>query len=98
MKKILILLFAVATLADSYGQSPAKVAVTQKINDSIRINGARAITAITLNSVIQAVNNVNMDSSQVLNAINAQKGATSGIAGLIGGRIQKTFLPQFVDS
>lgn len=98
MRKILILLAVLLSIYTVQAQDPGKNAVTQTINDSIRTNGLNRITAVTLNNVLIRIMNELMDSLQVINTINAQKGLTNGIAGLSGGLVPLSELPQFVDT
>ncbi|HET6255870.1 MAG TPA: SGNH/GDSL hydrolase family protein [Puia sp.] len=96
MKKLLIFFIPVFLVIAVHGQDAGKAAIEQQINDSIRVNGVRAITAKTLNATMHAINLLNMDSTQVLNTINAQIGLS--IPNLAGGQVPLSQLPSFLDT
>src|SRR5579872_6945615 len=98
MRKILILLCFVCSVFLVHGQDAGKNAVSAQIDDSIRTNGQNKITAATLNAILHLINNVNIDSLQGINTINAQKGLTNGIAGLSRGKVPVSQLPGFIAS
>lgn len=96
MKRLLILIAPLLLAVASHGQDAAKTAIEKQINDSIRTNGVRQITAQTLNVVMHSINRLNMDSSQVMAAIQAQISLT--IPGLTGGIVPLSQLPRYLDT
>ncbi|HEV2353217.1 MAG TPA: hypothetical protein VGR89_03195, partial [Puia sp.] len=96
MKKLTFFLLPLVLAMSVHGQDPAKAAVETQINDSIRTNGVRQITAQTVNAVMHAINLLGMDTTQVLNAIAAQAGRS--IPNLVSGQVPLGQLPSFLDT
>lgn len=96
MKKLSFLLLPLILAMSVHGQDPAKAVIEKQINDSVNANGVRQITGPRLNTVLHSINLLGMDTTQVLNTINAQLGRS--VPTLVSGVVPFSQLPSFLDT